>query len=77
MRPNKQPTKCGAIPLTTAAVLGRDESCQDLLPSQRSDLVDGVKRRLGHNPYNEAAEQVSVTQLAINCPRSCVIQTLE
>jgi hypothetical protein len=37
-----------------------------LLPSQRSDFVHGVKRRLGHNPSNEAVQAAISAELALN-----------
>jgi hypothetical protein len=46
-------------------------------PPQRSNFLEGLARSLGNKPSDEFVEQVIATQLAINCPRSCVIQTLE
>jgi hypothetical protein len=53
-------------------------AARTLLPLQRSNFLDGLATRsLGNKPTDEAVEQVMVTQLAINCSRSRVIQTLE
>jgi hypothetical protein len=42
-----------------------------LLPSQRSDFVHGVKRRLGHNPSNEPAisAELALKRLPFLCSK--------
>jgi hypothetical protein len=37
-----------------------------LLPLQRSDFAHGVKRRLGHNPSNEAVQPAIGAELSLN-----------
>ena len=41
-------------------------AAKNLLPSQRTDFLEGIARRLGDAPSNEALEHAIAEQLATN-----------